>query len=306
MYSPAYMKKLPFKTFRHALTVPAVNLVVFAAAALPRPVSRACANILGWFLSVLPLPSNKVIGKHRTSVMSSNGIQLKTAKIYSSVISAYFDFFYLSYRSDKAFKKIVKIQGADNMKKALSHGNGVVAVTAHFGAWELLPRAIKLLNLNIGVIGRSVSLPGAAAVLDKLRQKPGIETIDRDAGIGSMLRLLRKNGVLGMLIDQDTKGVQSIFADFLGHPARTPVAPAAFSRKLNAPVVTMHITRQADSTYLLVIDEPLFCEENHSPTDILTILNERIGEWILDAPEQWVWFHNRWRRQPELSEKTIV
>lgn len=289
------MNKIPFKTLRHALTVPAVRLVIFFSAVTPRFLSRFNAVFAGWILSVLPLPSNKVIRKHQQTVMADNGIYVSVAKIYTSVLMGFYDFFYLSYRNDKSFGKMVKIKGSANMEEALSHGRGIIAVTAHFSAWELLPRAMKILGYDIGVVSRSMSQKGAERVLDNLRQKPGIETIHRKAGAAPILRLLRKNKTMGMLIDQDTKGVQSEFADFLGCPARTPVAPALFAKKLMAPVVTIHISRQKDSTYLLEIDEPLFFTSEDANTDVLNTLNRRISQWILDAPEQWVWFHKRWR-----------
>ncbi len=229
--------------------------------------------------------------------MADCNIHASAAEIYTSVLTGYFDFFYLSYRSDKTFRKIIKVKGSGNMEKALSSGKGVIAVTAHFGPWELLPRAMKLLGFDIGVVGRSLSPRGAADILDKLRRKPGVKTIDRNSGAAPIVRLLRKNNTLGMLIDQDTRGIQSEFAGFLGRPARTPVAPAVLSRKLKVPVITMHITRQKDSSYLLVIDEPVFFTKEDSISDILILLNGRISQWIHDAPEQWVWFHNRWRQK---------
>lgn len=228
--------------------------------------------------------------------MKENSISVTTAEIYTSILTGFFDFFYLSYRSDETFRKMVAVKGSKNMEQALSYKKGVIAVTAHFGPWELLPRAMKLLGFDIGVIGRSLSQKGATEVLNKLRQKPGIQTIDRNAGAGPLLRLLRKNKTLGMLIDQNTRGVQSEFIAFMGHAARTPVAPAILSRKLGVPVVTMHITRQKDSTYLLEIDQPLFFSQEDSVSNILTVLNERICQWIQDSPEQWVWFHDRWRK----------
>lgn len=293
------MEKIPFKTLRHAITIPAVRLVIFLSTITPRFLSHFNAVVTGWILSVLPLPSNKVIRKHQQTIMADNGIHVSIAKIYTSVLIGFIDFFYLSYRNDKCFGKMVKVNGSANMEEALSHGRGIIAVTAHFGAWELLPRAMKILGYDIGVVSRSMSQKGVERVLDNLRKKPGIETIDRKAGAAPILRLLRKNKTMGMLIDQDTKGVQSEFVVFLGCPARTPVAPALFAKKLMAPVVTMHISRQNNSTYLLEIDEPLFFDSEDGTADILNALNRRISQWILDAPEQWVWFHKRWRSRPD-------
>ncbi len=75
------MNKIPFKTLRHALTVPAVRLVIFTSAVMPRILSRLYAVVAGWILSVLPLPSNRVIRKHQQTVMADNGIYVSVAKI---------------------------------------------------------------------------------------------------------------------------------------------------------------------------------------------------------------------------------
>ncbi|MEA3266359.1 MAG: hypothetical protein U9P42_05380, partial [Candidatus Fermentibacteria bacterium] len=155
------MKKIPFKTLRHALTVPAVKLVVFTAAVTPRPVSRFNASVLGKLLSFLPLPSNRIIQKHRLGIMKENGISVTAAEVYTGILTGFFDFFYLSRRSDETFSSMVAVKGSQNMKKALSYNKGVIAVTAHFGPWELLPRAMKLLGFDIGVVGRSLSQKGA-------------------------------------------------------------------------------------------------------------------------------------------------
>jgi len=295
-YSPPTMKRLPFKTLRHALTAPAFRLVILTAAVTPRWLSRINACILGWLLSRLPLPSNRIIEKHIHGVMKDNGVTASAADIYSSVLTSFFDFFYLSYRSDSAFRKLVEVSGAENMAEAVSRGTGVIAVTAHFSAWELLPRAVKLLGFETAVVGRSLSQKDASCVLDKLRQKPGIQTVDRDAGASPIVRLLRSGYALGILIDQSTRGVDSELCDFLGRQAPTPVSPAILAKRLKVPVVTLHVTRRKNHRYILEIDKPLFFDEKDSVSDILKQLNNRISSWILSAPEQWVWFHNRWRK----------
>lgn len=295
MYSPGNMRKIPFKTLRHALTVPAVKSLIFVTAVSPRFLNRLSALIIGKALAFLPLPSGRVIKKNQLSVMAENGIHASSSQIYTSVLSSFFDFFHFSYRSDDALLKVLRVNGAENMKEALSHGKGVIAVTAHFGAWELLPRLIKLLGHKVGVVGRSLNLKNASQVLDKLRQKPGIRTVDRDAGAAPLLRLLRSNHVVGILIDQATRSVQSESINFLGQPARTPAAPAVLAKRLGAPIVTIHIIREKDSTYLLEIDKPLYFSKEDSTFKILELLNGRISSWILKNPEQWVWFHKRWR-----------
>jgi len=34
-----------------------------------------------------------------------------------------------------------------------------------------------------------------------------------------------------------------------------------------------------------------------------TWINERISAWIVDKPEQWMWFHRRWGKNPTREAK---
>ena len=283
-------KKKRFRRLRHSLTVPLVKFLILSCSLTPRPVLRVQAGLLGSFLALLPLKARRVIRLHRQTVMGQMGIGASTRAVYSSVIQGYFDFFHLNGKSDAAFSRAVRVQGEDNLRHALSAGRGVIAVTAHFSAWELIPRAVRLQGVETAVVGRELNDRKASRVLEDLRASHGIHVLSRDGGVGSIVRLLRRNAAVGILIDQYTSRVRSETFDFLGVPARTPAAPATLSRKLRVPVVPMHILRLRDNTYLLTIDEPL----EYSP-DILDVLNGRIGGWIRSAPEQWVWFHERWK-----------
>lgn len=289
------------RRLRHALAEPAVKLVIICCALTPRPLLKVWAGFIGHILPILPLPSNRIIARHRGTIMADRGINVSAARVYSSLLFSFFDFFHLSRRGDETFSKIVRVKGAENLRRALEEEKGVIAVTGHFSAWELIPRAVKLLGVRTGVVGRSLTHPGASGVLERLRAAPGIHVIDRDAGVSPLVRLFRKNTAVGILIDQDTSRVQSEFAEFLGVPARTPVAPAVLSKRLGIPVVTLHITRGADGNYLMEIDPPVHFGENDSLQGFLSMLNERIGGWIEAAPEQWVWFHDRWRKKRKVS-----
>lgn len=283
-------KKRRFRRLRHSLTVPLVKALILSCRVTPRPFLRVQARILGSLLAFLPLKGGRVIRLHREKVMDRLGIKASTRAIYASVIQGYFDFFHLNGKGDASFCRAVRVQGEENLHAALGAGRGVIAVTAHFSAWELIPRAVRLLGVETGVVGRELTHRKASRVLEDLRASHGIHVLSRDGGVGPIVRLLRSNAAIGILIDQYTSRVRSETVDFLGIPARTPSAPATLSRKLNVPVVPMHIERLRDNSYLITIEEPL----EYSP-DILDILNGRIGGWILSAPEQWVWFHERWK-----------
>ncbi len=211
------------------------------------------------------------------------------------------DFINLNYRSDDDFLRTVEIRGMEQMETALSLGRGVIAITAHYSAWELIPRAIKLKGHKVGIITRNLAHKGTSEYFNSLRARHGTEIIDRGSGIARLMRVLRDNTAVGILIDQDTMGVESDFVDFMGLPARTPVGPAQLALRFGIPVLTLHISRGKYGKYLLLIDEPLDLSKYEGDKGYIRLtadLTGRIEEWVREDPEQWVWIHERWARRP--------
>ncbi len=211
------------------------------------------------------------------------------------------DFINLNYRSDDEFRRVVEIRGEEHMQAALSFGKGVIAITAHYSAWELIPRAILLHGHKVGIVSRELSHRETSRYFNSLRARCGTELIDRGSGISRLMRVLRDNTAVGILIDQDTLGVDSDFVDFMGLPARTPVGPSQLAVRFGIPVLTLHISRGEGGKYTLHIDEPLDLSEYEGDNGYIKLtadLTGRIEEWVREDPEQWVWIHERWARRP--------
>jgi Kdo2-lipid IVA lauroyltransferase/acyltransferase len=47
--------------------------------------------------------------------------------------------------------------------------------------------------------------------------------------------------------------------------------------------------------FKVVLEAPLTITATDTVASITIALNERIGAWIKEYPEQWLWLHNRWR-----------
>ena len=114
-----------------------------------------------------------------------------------------------------------------------------------------------------------------------------------------MLKALRNNEILGMLIDQDTS-VQSVFVDFFGHPASTPLGLASIALKVGSPVVLSVDKRLPDGKHKFVISDEIVPPESTGDfdTDVKNFtakLTKYLENFIRENPEQWVWFHERWK-----------
>jgi len=292
----------PVRELRHRWLEPLfTRFLLFTAGFIPPAVAWIISGAVGWIAGPFLSRRGSVMDINVRNVAEPLGLKVSPFRVIRNMTAAFLDFLYLSRRSDSVFSSLVEVRGAEHMLKAMEQGRGVIAVTGHYSAWELIPRAVLLLGVRTGVVGRKLWNPRVSAVLDELRSKPGIELVDRGAPASRLIRLFRDNTAVGILIDQDTLTVESRFIPFLGLEARTPVGPAGIALRFGVPVLTLHIARKGKRGYLLTIDPVLGTagmQGEQGTAELTEKLNGRIGEWIVEDPDQWIWFHKRWNRRP--------
>jgi KDO2-lipid IV(A) lauroyltransferase len=294
-------RKLPLRGVRRALEAPLVAGIALLASVLPRRAIWRLSGLLGTALEALPSRANRIVDRHRRNIMLPCGFDVRTRDVYRFLAAGILDFIHLSRRSDEEFRRAVEVEGAGHIAEALALGRGVLAITGHIGSWELIPRAVGLLGHRTGVVGRKLSGLAAEELISSLRARPGVQVIDRSSGATALVRALRGNTAVGILIDQDTVAVESGFVDFFGIPALTPLGPAKLAIRLGIPVVPLFIRRLPDGRHRLSIEpmvDPGGFAEPDGILDLTAFLTGRIEARVREDPRQWVWFHERWCRRP--------
>jgi KDO2-lipid IV(A) lauroyltransferase len=142
--------------------------------------------------------------------------------------------------------------------------------------------------------------------LGRARAIHGIETIRRGSAPAGrqLLSALRRNALLGMLIDQDTD-VEGVFVPFFGRLAYTPVGAAALALRMDARVLCGFLVREGAARHRVVLEGPIeLARSGDADRDALentARLTNLIERHIRAYPDQWIWFHRRWKRRPNPS-----
>lgn len=197
----------------------------------------------------------------------------------------------------------LEIVGAEALRSAHALGRGVILVTAHCGNWELLPLAADRLRIPMTAVVRPLHNPRLNTLLLRQRTTEFMEIAQRGTTSSPrlLLQALKRGRVLIVAIDQDIDA-QSVYADFLGRPARTPRVAASLALKLDAPLVTGFDERLADGSHRLTFEAVPMPPTVHGAADpeqaLTQVLNDRISAHIRRVPEQWGWNHRRWLHQP--------
>jgi KDO2-lipid IV(A) lauroyltransferase len=197
---------------------------------------------------------------------------------------------------------IAEFQGLENLRRALGQGKGVVYFTGHIGNWELSGGVVAS-QFPLSVVAAPLEPEEVNDLIVRLRNRIGMNIIlrTRPGAAKELIRVFKENRVLGLLIDQDTD-VDGTFVDFMGRPAWTPTAAAQMAIKFNAPVVFGYVRREKNDRHTVVVEGPLeLIRTGDQEKDIVAntaLFTKKIEDCILRHPEQWVWMHRRWRRQP--------
>ena len=76
--------------------------------------------------------------------------------------------------------------------------------------------------------------------------------------------------------------------------ANTPAGIIKIAKKYNIPICISGIIRSKDMTHTIIIKEIKTLNLEDNIEDILKLVNNKLGEFIYQYPEQWIWIHNRW------------
>ena len=198
----------------------------------------------------------------------------------------------------------VEYEGLDNYLEGLRRGRGVLFLTAHVGAWELSSFAHCLYGYPMKFLNRPLDNPLVESLITGMRTLSGNHAIDRKGAAREVLKALRNNETVGILIDQNTIRSEGVFADFFGIAAATTPALATFAIRTGAAVVPGFIRWNAKrQRHILSFEPPVELKQTGNPQDDVVantlLFNQILERFVRRFPDQWLWIHKRWKTRPE-------
>lgn len=203
----------------------------------------------------------------------------------------------------------VEVIGIEYFEKPVQNEkNGAMAFTGHIGNWELMVATIGKCGFKCNTVVRTLYDPRLDKMLNDYRTKHGYIPMTRGGQdlVTDIANVFANNELLGLLMDQDTN-VRSVFADFFGHPAKTPSGIAYLALMAQKDIHPCFNYRRADGKFVVHIHPPLKRPETGDmKADIQTyteMMNKALCDQIRQYPDQWVWMHRRWKTRPEGEPK---
>ena len=231
-----------------------------------------------------------------------------TRNVFKHIGMNFMELIWLPRLKKNNIDKYVEFIGLEHLDKARSPSKPTIIITGHIGNWELLAAAASIKGYSAAVIATKQRDDWINRKISNIRAKWNVHTIWRNGGQSSreILSVMKNNGVLALLMDQDTKA-ESVFVDFFGHKAFTPSGPAALSLRFNSEVISAYIHRNGNRNHKITFKnaEPLqpTGDREKDIVDRTQQFTKIIEGAINEHPEQWVWMHKRWKTQNPNSNK---
>ncbi len=191
----------------------------------------------------------------------------------------------------------IRYEGYEHFEAARARGKGVLFATAHLGNWELSAFAHAWLSAPMHVVVRPLDNPRINAIVERRRMLSGNRLIEKKDFARSILKALRQNEAVGILVDQNASLDNGVFVDFFGIPACSGIGFARIAAHSGAAVIPgFAVWSEAESRYILRF-YPQVQITGEAEEDTRRV-QERLEAAIREYPDQWLWIHRRWKTRP--------
>ena len=286
------------RAFRGRVIYVVVSALGFVVRLLPLPIARGLGVLIGVLASLVARGPLRLARRNLAAAYPDwsdrkrRGVARAIFRHLGGVLA---EFLWLPRVDAKTLARTTTYEGTEHITGRTS---GMIAITAHSGNWEWAAHAIGALA-PVTTMQRERNEPEINRLITSMRARSNVRAVDRGSVAASreMIRALRDGHLLAFLIDQNIRA-ESVKVPFFGRPALTPIGPARLAIRAGVPVVVIFDERRGGRHFVHILP-PITTSKGDDPVALTARITAMIEEQIRQAPEQWVWFHDRWRERPQ-------
>jgi len=277
---------------------------------LPRGSAAAFGRLLGRLFFAVARSRRRILEENLAAAFPEKSRE-EREQIAREVVdrfgATFMEFVESSEFTREEIEKRVSVVGVEHLEAARRRGKGVFLLSAHLGSWEIGAVRAGLISEPISPVVRPLDNPLLEEELAARRVRFGNRTISKKDAAREILRALRRNETVAILIDQNVLAEEAVFVPFFGRPAATTPSLALLQLKTDAAVVPVFTWPLGRGRYRLEFEKPILAVEFESASvdraERVRLATARYTEVTERAvrkyPAAWLWMHNRWRTRPE-------
>ncbi len=270
------------------------------AARIPWPIQRSLGRMLGALLRSALRDRRDVATRNLALCFPELDDAARGALLrehFAALGIGLFEFARAWWGSVDPMRKGLVVEGLEHIEAARAGGRGVIVVSGHFSTLEMCGR-LMCDHVPLAGMYRPHAEPAMEWAVRRGRARYAAAMFPKQDVRGAV-RHLKKGGLLWYAPDQDPSRGDAVFVPFFGHPAHSLTSTHSLARLSGAAVVLYQHRRRPDGGYTLSL-WPAF--DDYPSTDATADTARVIAgieTMVRAAPEQYLWIHRRFKRQPE-------
>ncbi len=215
-----------------------------------------------------------------------------------------FEFLYFPIIDKTVADRSIKVHGNQLMDDAVTKGKGTILLSGHISNWELSAYAYPLLRRRgLNIIAKIQASKMLNKKVNKYRQRSGNKIIQVGASLRDAYVILKTNKILCFLIDQSAHPDYSVYVDFFGKKVATFAGAAKMALKQGSPVIIGYMIRDEKKNYDIRFEEIKYDditeEMEANVIELAQRMQKKVEDIVKEHPEQWFWFHKRFKHVKE-------
>jgi Kdo2-lipid IVA lauroyltransferase/acyltransferase len=275
---------------------------------LPRPVAIGLGRAMGRIAYWLPLKLRRT-GERNLEIAFPEITEQERQRLlrgcFESLGRLLAEFSQFPRMSPERLRGMIEYDhvGLAHLRDAEKNKRGVIFLTGHLGAWELLSFGWSALEYPISFLVRPLDNERIEEMIERVRTRFGNHAIDKKSAARQALRVLRQGGTLGILSDLNTNTFEGVFVPFFGKLACTTSGIATLALKTDAVVIpTCAVWNKKRKRYFFHGDpavELIRTGDHYKDIEVNTArFAAAVERMVRLYPDQWLWIHKRWKTRP--------
>ena len=279
---------------------------------LPEPIAHGLGTLLGWIAgSILRIRRGVVLENLACAFPDrSDRWRRKVAgATYRHFGREAVSILRFPHMSGEEIRARCQVDGLDFLRGPIEDGCGVIGLAGHFGNWEIAALSATARGVPVAALARRQRNPLFDQYMKQVRDSLDIQGIPHSEATRGILRCLKEPTVVALVADQNYAG-NGVFVDFFGFPASTARGPGVIASRTGVPVVFGDPRRLPGwrATYLVRFSSLEYESTDDTDENVRRVTSAYLAKLegaVRESPEQYFWFHKRWKTRPPRSEPQL-
>ncbi|HSJ54800.1 MAG TPA: lysophospholipid acyltransferase family protein [Anaerolineae bacterium] len=222
-------------------------------------------------------------------------VRALTRELCVNIAKGHYELFRVSRLTPEEIRRMVRIEGIENLQAAKQPGKGVILVSAHVGNVDIVIQAPLAYGISIMGPTMRVQPERLFRYILKLRQSHGVRLIPIDGPLLEVVRALKRGELVGLPCDRVIAESTRV-VEFFGTPTRLPDGPVRLALRTGATLLPAFARRLADDSFVIQIEPPLELRSTGDrEADIASGMEQIVramerhiaqspGQWLIAAP----------------------